>query len=431
MKTLTPLVFMLATLAAAPWMAKAADAEGCADLKLFPRLEGCVIVECSAKQHDSFDAGEEAAALALDIGDASLNSIGYSCPASIDPQRVKRELDAQLRKAGYLNVTENKTDPASPSAIARRGSHWLHWSANSEDGTTYYSLMSGESSTEKFKAETCSQPPAFSSLKQCEIVECTSKSEDSVALRTATKGETSLTGNIQTVTLSCPSVSVVQAFSRVESELKTSGFEILFSDREHPESGWLTGRVGKRWVELASAPDGESMSYVLTVISSAEVLTAATPEPKAAEHGASDPLPAPEPAPTPEPTLASTPPAAPVSPPVVRRATEPLTEPVSAKGGVFTPPKPIVEVPIEPTHDRIYSVVGVVVINILVDVDEDGAVTKAVLTGPISKDVLKLQSAALDAIAHWRFEPARQDGRIVASVKIPVQMRFRGRPWRF
>jgi hypothetical protein len=63
-----------------------------------------------------------------------------------------------------------------------------------------------------------------------------------------------------------------------------------------------------------------------------------------------------------------------------------------------------------------------------VDVDEKGAVTKAVLGGRITKDVLKLQDAALESVTHWRFEPAKQDGRIVACVKIPVQIHFQGRP---
>ena len=61
----------------------------------------------------------------------------------------------------------------------------------------------------------------------------------------------------------------------------------------------------------------------------------------------------------------------------------------------------------------------------------EGAVTKAELTGHITKDVLKLESAALDAVSHWRFEPARQDGRVVPAVKIAVEMHFRGRSWRF
>ena len=47
--------FILLTLAAMPRAAHAADAEGCVDLKLLPRLDGCVIQECSAKQHDSFE----------------------------------------------------------------------------------------------------------------------------------------------------------------------------------------------------------------------------------------------------------------------------------------------------------------------------------------------------------------------------------------
>ena len=53
------------------------------------------------------------------------------------------------------------------------------------------------------------------------------------------------------------------------------------------------------------------------------------------------------------------------------------------------------------------------------------------LTGRITKDVRKLESAAMDAVSHWRFEPARQDGRVVPAVKIAVEMHFRGRPWRF
>ena len=31
------------------------DAGGCADLKLFPKIVGCTIRECSSKRHDSFE----------------------------------------------------------------------------------------------------------------------------------------------------------------------------------------------------------------------------------------------------------------------------------------------------------------------------------------------------------------------------------------
>jgi TonB family protein len=429
------------TVAALPGAARAADAEGCADLKLFPRLQGCVIVECSAKQHDSFDTSADTSDGSARPLDANVNTLHYSCPVSMDLERVKRELDAEIRKAGYQSVAEDKTDPASPAETARKGSHWLRWDASSEDGATSYSLISAESAAEGFKTEACGRPPGFSTLKQCEVVECTSKSEDSVAMRTAQKEETSLTGNVQTVTLACPSMGAAQAFSTVEGELRASGSEILFSDRERPESGWITGRAGKRWAELVSAPDGESVSYALTVVGSAEVLAAAKPQP----------LPIPVAGLMPEP--ASVPRPAPVSRPVetaavvvpqaaVLQAAEPaliapapvsapVTTPTAQLHPEFVPPRPILELPIEATHDRIYSVTGDVVINLLVDVGKDGSVTNAALTGRITKDVLKLENAALDAVSHWRFEPARQDGRVVPAVKIAVQMHFRGRPWRY
>jgi hypothetical protein len=442
MKALTSIVFILATGGLLPSVAQAGDAEGCADLKLFPRLEGCVIVECSAKQHDAFEAGDGSGAPL----DSNTNSLAYSCPVG-DPQKMERDFEALLRKAGYQNIVEEKGDAASPSLTARKNSQWIHWSANSEDGAGGYSLTAASGGGEKLKAEACAQPQALAVFKQCEVVECTSKSEDSVAMRTAQKATTPLTGNLQTVTLACPSIGAPQTFSTMEAELKASGFDILFSDREHPENGWITGRAGKRWVQLASAPDGELVSYSLTMISSAEVLTAAKPEvslvpaatptPVSAPPPVAAPPPAAEPAPAPKPVQAEvrTPEAvqtpAPISAPTLPNPVAATIVPAAPLVAGFMPPRPILQVPIEPTHDRIYSVMGDVAINLLVDVGEDGSVTKAVLAGRVTKDVLKLEGAAIDAVSHWRFEPARQDGRIVPAVKVAVQMHFRGRPWRY
>jgi periplasmic protein TonB len=436
MKALHPIVLVLLTAAVLPGAAQAGDAEGCLDLKLFPRLEGCVIVECSAKKHDSLEAAGDGSG-ALNIDDASTNSIVYSCPLG-DLQKMEHDFEGQLRKAGYLSVTEDKGDAANVGLTARKNSQWVHWNASTEDRATTYSLTTAGSASDKFKAEACGQQPVFSALKQCEVVECSSKAEDSVAMRTAQKGETSLTGNVQTLTLACPSLSAPQTFSTVEGELEASGFEILFSDREHPESGSITGRAGKRWVELVSAPDGESVSYALTVVPSAEVLTATTPEPTPVPTATltAPPAPAMAPKPVQEPVLTAesapapvTPVSETISPPTTPPAPADTEAPAAATG--FIPPKPIHQVPIQATHDRIYSVQGDVVINILVDVGQDGTVTRAELAGRVTKDVLALESAALDAVSHWRFEPARQDGRIVSAVKIPVQMHFHGRPWRF
>jgi hypothetical protein len=424
------LIFLAVALT--PRAARAGDAEGCADLKLFPRVEGCLIVECSAKHHDTVDAGSGALSNPLD---ADTNALSYSCPVG-DLQKMEHDFDGQLRKAGYLNITPDLKDAASPALTARKGSQWIHWNANTEDGTTSYTLTTLSGAGEKFKAEACAQPPVFLALKQCEVEECASKSEDSVAMRTAQKEQTSLTGNVETVALACPSASPAQAFASMEGELKQSGFEILFSDREHPESSWVTARTGQRWVELASSLDGGSVSYLLTVVPSAEVLSAALPEParepKVAVAALPEPvptrveaaLPVAEPAPVPEPrvpTIEASPAPAPVS---SAAAAGPLVL-------GFIPPKPVLQVPIEATSERIYSVVGDIVIHILVDVGEDGSVSNPVLTGRVTKDVKKLESAALEAVSHWRFEPAHQDGRVVPAVRVAVQMHFHGRPWRF
>jgi hypothetical protein len=421
--------------------AAAADAEGCADLKAVPRVAGCLIQECSAKQHEPFDTGEESGGTL----DANVNTLTYSCPASSDLDALKRNLDAAVHKAGFLNVAEDKADPANVVTTTRKGSRWLRWSASAEDGGTAYSITTASAATDKFKAEACVMPPALAFAKSCEIVECGSKSDDSAEMRTAAKDQTSIAGNVQTVMLSCPAASPAQMFPLAEDELKRSGFEIVFSDRDQPESGWLTGRAGKHWVELVSAPDGDAHSYTLTSIASADGLPAsdARAAPPAQPDKPEKPAPvetaslqqASEPVvvavqitkPSPTPAPVSTPvPAAAVRPP---SAAIPSTgaEPASA----VIPPRLIAETPIAASHDLMWSISGNVVIHMLVDVNEDGRITNAVLTGKITKDILRLEGVAREALSQWRFEPATQNGRAVSASKVPVQFHFQGRPWQY
>ncbi len=463
MKAITSIVFCLFWMLALPRTGSAADAEGCTDLKLLPRLEGCVIQECSAKQHETFETADVTAPTI----DANINTVLYSCPASMGIERVKRELDAAVHKAGFVNVVEDK-DANNVVVTTRKGSHWIRWGAGSEDGATSYSLTTAAASSEKFKPEACAEPQVLSLERTCEIVECTSKSEYSVGMRTAQKEQTSVAGTVQTVTLACPAIGSAQTLTAAEDELKRSGFEILFSDHDQPENGWLTGRAGKHWVELVSAPDGESVSYALTSIAAGDAITAS---------GDSAPTPPPaDPAPVQSASIQSAPvetesnhsepihtepihtasaPVAPVAvaeviPPPAAPATSPAPEasvatassrapvpapivatPAAAPTGSLTSPRPIVKVPIAATHDLIWSITGSVTINLLVDVREDGTVANATLAGRITGDVLKLETAAMAAVYQWRFEPARQDGRAVAAGKIPVQLRFQGRPWQY
>lgn len=433
MRAAIPIVLCLFGMLAARH-ASAADAEGCADLKLLPRLEGCVIEECSARQHESFEtaAGNPAPL------DANVNNLLYSCPASMDLARLKRELDAEIHKAGFLNVAEDKTDPGNTVVTARKGAHWIRWGATSEDGVTSYTLTAATSSVEKFKAEACAEPHVLSLEKNCEIVECASKLEDSVGMRTAQKEQISVAGAVQTATLACPALGPAQAFPMAEDELKRSGFEILFSDHEAPESGWLTGRAGKHWVELVSSPDGESTSYALTSVPAGEVISGPRFEARAAEPpteaGSATAVPEPvvevreRPAPVASPIV---PAVVPTAAPAPAPAATPSAITAKAHAGSFVPPKPVFQAPIQAPFDLVWSISGSLVINLLVDVNEDGTVSHAVLTGKITNDILRLQTLAVEAVSHWRFEPARQDGRVVAAVKIPVQLHFQGRPWRY
>ncbi len=457
MKAVIVIIFWVFAILAQSGTASAADAEGCADLKLLPRLEGCVIQECSAKQHESFDtAGANIAPGIPGPLDASENSLTYSCPASMDVQRIRQELDAEIHKAGFLNVAEDNADPANPVITTRKGSHWIRWGASSEDGGTSYTFTMAAASVDKFKAEACAAPPVLSLAKSCEIVECASKAEDSVGMRTAQKEQTSVAGTVQTITLSCPAVAPAQALMGAEEELKRSGFEILFSDHERPESGWLTGRSGKHWVELVSGPDGDSISYGLTSVASGEVVGAPNVE-TASGSAPESPAPQPPPPPTPQPpppaaaetrntpapaevasvvqpeTTAIPPASVPAESPAAVPAETPAhaVAPTASAPASFTPPRPLVQTPIQASHDLVWSVSGSILVNMLVDVNENGAVTNAVLAGRITRDVLKLESAAREALSHWRFEPARQDGRVVPAVKIPVQLHFQGRPWQY
>ena len=465
MRALLPLVSCLFGIAVLSQAVVAGDAEGCRDLKLWPRVEGCVIVECAARQHDTTSI-QNSDGPALDL---ATNSITYSCPAPIDPKRIEREVDLLLHKSAYQTVSEDKSNPASIGVTARKGGKWVRWNTSSEDGVSTYSVVTGDSGTERMKVEACNEPQIFSLQPHCVVTECASKSEDAVEIRTNQQEQFSLEGPLLTATLACPASSAAQMFESAQKELKESGFDILFNDQEHPESSWLTARSGKRWVELVGASDGESTSYTLTVVPSAEAVVSLKPSstapPESSESSpkinaipAGEPvkfgsaaqastdntsmatmLPAlqaelpkqtqPVPAPQAE-TLQET-----ASPPIVSLSEPslPISTPArkliapATAGAELIPPKPILQVPMEVSHDLKWSIVGRVVISMLVDVNEEGVVTKAIVTGKVTREVEKLQNAAVNAVYRWRFEPAHQGDQRV-SAKTTVQISFEGLP---
>jgi protein TonB len=190
------------------------------------------------------------------------------------------------------------------------------------------------------------------------------------------------------------------------------------------------------------------MSYALTVISSASGIAVAEAKPVEPQAGLKLPLQPPvvvENAVAGVLTPQSAEPAAPRYPErheiaqesAMREAVPLQSVPLaSSTGGAPTrpsvpevstmpvrPPKPVVRIPLLVQREVSLTVRDEVSVTLLVDVNEDGLVTDANVTGRITSDVLKLQPAALDTVRRWRFEPARQGNKDVPSQTI-VKLRY-------
>lgn len=412
----------------------ASDVEGCKDLKLFPRVANCVIVECASKLRDivtvQIDADHTRAL------EGSVDSVTYSCPVSVNPRQVARDLSAKLHEAAYQIVYQDIRDPMTVELTARKGAQWFQLNSETVDTSTTYSLSAIETGLKKvLKAETCTGPQAPFLEKSCVVVECNSGSSDTVAMRTGPQSETSLRGPLLTTTLSCAESTPTQIFDTAQKSLGDANFEILFSDRTKADDSFLTGRSGKRWVQLSNWQEGEAMAYVLTVVPSAETVVELKPRSAEADGGKpAVPGPAAAPAEPPVQRVESPKQPVPVPPPPpvpAEKAKAPAIPPApsvakpAAPSGPITPPRALVEVAMEVADKLKQSIVGDVYITLNLDVDEKGKVTKAVLAGKITKNVQKLETAALDAVRRWQFEPARQGDQPVPG-QTTVKLHFEG-----
>jgi len=443
----TLLCYLFAIAAAQSVVTAAPDAEGCQDLKQFRRVQGCVIIECASKQRDTISV--ELGANQTRPLDASINSVTYSCPSSVDPPQVVRDVGAKLRESSYQILYEDKEDPGSVGLTARKGGQWIKLDADRSDNATTYSLTVADTASKKLaKAESCTGPQAPSFEKGCVVVECSSELFDTVEMHAGPESETSLRGPRLTTTLICEESKPAQVFDSAQKELRDAGFEIVSDDRTHTDNAWLTGRSGKRWVELSNSQEGDSMLYVLTVVPSAEMVAGSDDKAVRLAHEAPvKPMPAaapiapieppvphaeepkqaePEAQPRPEASKETAAPPAtppPAAPSIPTPAAAP--KPVLPSPEAVIPPRPLVEVPIEVSDNLKRSIVGALIITINVELNEKGEVTKAALAGKITKDMKKLETAALDAVRHWQFEPAHLGDRRVPG-QIAVKIRFEG-----
>ena len=449
----------LSIVAVLPVAAGTPDAEGCKDPALLKRLSGCVIAACATKERDTITlqmSADETKSL-----DASIDSVTYSCPASLSPQQAARDLDGKLRAGLYQIVFEDIQDVASAGVTARKGTQWITVNSDVADRGATYTVAVAETDAKKPpQPRTCTGPvaPAIDQ-RACVVVECSSGSSDGIKLRTSSRGETLLKGPMVQTTLICEKSPPSQIFESALKTFRDENFEIVFEDRTRAADSWLAGRSGKRWIELTNSQEGDSMLYLLTVLPSADVVrdaetqtaegipvppvrsNVAAPGPKETAAVKSlvphvDPV-EPRPVAPKQPEPAPPPVAGPV-PTTTARAADPapnvpapatIPKPALLPSGPTIPPKVLSQTRMEIPAALKKTILGEVLITMNLEIDENGQVVAGALAGKITKNVQKLESAAMDAVRHWKFEPARQGNQPVRGYTT-VKLQFEGEPIR-
>jgi periplasmic protein TonB len=453
---------LLSVVAARLVTATTQDAEGCKDPAFLKRISGCVIAACTAKEHDKITL--QVGAHETQSRDASIDSVTYSCPADLSPQQAARNLDGKLRAASYQIVFEDMQDATSAGVTARKGTQWIQLNSDVADDGTMYTVSVAETDPKKpAQVKSCTGPTAPAiEQRACVVVECNSGSSDGVKVRTGSHSETSLKGPLVETTLICEKLTPAQVFESALNTFRDENFEIVFEDRTRAADSWLTGRSGKRWIELTNSQEGDSMLYLLTALTSTEEVAdaksptevtlipaphieVAPPRAETRPPAVETPVthseviePHPEPAKKPEPVSAPPPPEPP--PPATTVASAPnvpatvkptptIPTPARLPIGPLIPPKLLAQARMEVPASLRKSILGDVVITVDLEIDESGQVAKAALAGKITKNAQKLESAALDAVRRSKFEPARQGDQPVPG-RTTLKFQFEGEPIR-
>jgi hypothetical protein len=144
MSTMRARALIFACLLAAP-AAGASDAADCHDLPVLPRLAGCAIRECRARDYDEAElqsgpvdaSGEFPKAFV----DGQLAVVTYACPAALRLDEIARQSQASLRRAGYSFVYSGSMFYNElPGFTARRGTTWVQLVSEPFDALSGYTV---------------------------------------------------------------------------------------------------------------------------------------------------------------------------------------------------------------------------------------------------------------------------------------------------
>ena len=125
--------------------AGAADAGGCRDLPILPRLNACEIRECRTREYDEAELQSGPVDRSGDFPkafvDGQLAVVTYTCPASLGLAEIARHSQATLRRAGYSFVYSGSMFYNElPGFTARRGTTWVQLVSEPFDALTGYTV---------------------------------------------------------------------------------------------------------------------------------------------------------------------------------------------------------------------------------------------------------------------------------------------------
>ena len=132
----------LLSVAPAAWPA---DAEGCRDLPILPRITGCEIRECRTRDYDEAELQSGPVDRSGDFPkafvDGQLAVVTYACPAAVRLADIARQSQAALRRGGYSFVYAGSMFYNElPGFTARRGTTWVQLVSEPFDALSGYTV---------------------------------------------------------------------------------------------------------------------------------------------------------------------------------------------------------------------------------------------------------------------------------------------------
>jgi outer membrane protein OmpA-like peptidoglycan-associated protein len=104
------------------------DEPGCKDSTLLPRLAGCSIIQCDAKDMDSKElvvGASTEGVVQRELMDGPSEVIYYLCPSKLSASAITKQSESALSKAGFKTVYSGKDDEDQPLVTSLKDTQWV------------------------------------------------------------------------------------------------------------------------------------------------------------------------------------------------------------------------------------------------------------------------------------------------------------------